>query len=118
VSIEWHDEGMSASLERLLADLEDVSQDAAAGARVILDESNTLVPKVSGDLASTGRVDQGRGGADTATILYLSVYAHWIHEHLFFKHPHGGQAKFLETAMLSKGEDAINRAGEHFFGRI
>jgi hypothetical protein len=46
------------------------------------------------------------------------VYARWVHEHLMFKHPFGGEAKFLETAMLTKGEAAINQAGEHFWGRL
>lgn len=95
-----------------------MQDDLAKGAKVILRESDVLVPKESGDLAATGHINRDRGGKNTVAIKYSSVYAHYIHEHMFFKHPHGGQAKFLETAMLTKGEAAINEAGEHFWRRL
>lgn len=117
MSMSWEDRGLSASLERVLAASQDVQPDLAEGARAILDESNSLIPKESGDLAATGSVKEDRGGNNTVGIGYDSVYAHWIHEHLGFKHPHGGQAKFLETAMLTKGPEALNKAGESLWRR-
>lgn len=90
----------------------DIEAALARAAQVILEESNNLAPKESGDLASTGSVKVNRGGAKTVGIEYSSVYAHWIHEHLWFKHPHGGQAKFLETAMLTKGDETLNAIAE------
>ena len=99
------------------------AEDAADGATVILARSDELVPKApkkpsddTPSLVSTGYVKLH--GNDGAEIGYSSVYAHWIHEHTWFHHPHGGQAKFLETAMLEKGQEAVNRAGKHFFGRL
>lgn len=109
---------MSSALERILARSLDVTDDLAAGADVILRESNALAPKESGDLTATGSVKKDRGGANTVAVEYTSVYARYQHEHMFFKHPTGGQPKFLETAMLTKGEEAINVAGQHLWGRL
>ena len=88
------------------------------GAQIILEESNVLVPKEIGDLAASGSVKKDRGGLNTVGITYSSVYARYQEEHLFFKHPTGGQAKFLETAMLTKGEAAINKAGEYIWDKV
>ena len=89
------------------------------GAQIILDRSDELVPKaLTGDLAASGSVKKDRGGLNTVGIVYSSVYARYQHEHMFFKHPTGGQAKFLETAMLTKGEAAINKAGEYIWDKV
>lgn len=77
---------------------------------MILARSNELAPKESGDLIASGAVKAGRGGNNTIGIEYSSVYARWIHEHLHFKHPHGGGAKFLEKAMAEQGRNAIEAA--------
>ena len=104
---------MGLDLEGILAKVRDHVEDALAeGAQVILDRSNELVPKESGDLAASGEVNKGAPGTNAASIRYKSVYAHYIHESMEFQHPHGGGAKFLETALLEKHEDAINKAGE------
>ena len=88
------------------------------GAQIILTRSDELVPKESGDLASTGRVKKDRGGVNTVGITYDGPYAAYQHEHLMFRHPTGGAAKFLEIAMLEKGSDAINKAGEVIWDKI
>ena len=88
------------------------------GAQIILDESNIDVPKEDGDLAASGRVKKDRGGLNTVGITYDGPYARYVHEHIFFKHPHGGQAKFLEMAMLFKGSEAINKAGEYIWDKV
>ena len=94
-------------------------QDALGdGAQIILDRSNELVPKESGDLASSGRVNKDRGGLNTVGITYDGPYAAYQHEHMFFKHPTGGAPKYLELAMLEKGEAAINKAGEVIWDKI
>jgi hypothetical protein len=41
-----------------------------------------------------------------------------VHEHLHFKHPYGGSAKFLEIPMISEGFAAVEKAGRHFWDRI
>lgn len=111
MSIRWDASGFSlAGVEQALAD---GAQDAAqAGAKVILEDALARVPKETGDLAGTGRVDSTRGGGNTVAVVFDSVYAHWIHEHLHFKHPHGGQAKFLETAMLTRKDAALKAMAE------
>lgn len=80
---------------------------------MILARSQELVPKRSGDLASTGRVNPSRGGNATIAVQYASVYARWVHEHLHFAHPFGGGPKFLETAMTEKGKNALETAARH-----
>lgn len=117
------DGDLIANLERIAEESRFTAEDAADGASLILARSDELVPKApkahtddTPSLVSTGHVKLD--GNDGAAIGYSSVYAHWIHEHTWFKHPHGGQAKFLETAMLEKGQEAVNRAGERFFRRL
>jgi hypothetical protein len=109
---------LSAGLEHIAAQAFNLSQDAYAGAEVILADAEVRAPKESGHLAGTGMIQQHRSGKNTVGITFDGPYARYIHEHLHFKHPHGGQAKFLETAMLVKGQEAINRAGEHFWERL
>jgi len=84
----------------------------AEGADIILTRADELVPHVSGNLAATGSVKKDRGGLNTVAITYTSVYARWIEDHLSFAHPHGGGARFLELAMIEKGEAAIQKTGE------
>lgn len=40
------------------------------------------------------------------------IYAHWIHEHVGFKHPRGGQAKFLSEALLINYSGYLQRIAE------
>ena len=106
--IRWDASGFT--LAGVARSVESSAQDAATAAgETILKASLAKVPKEAGGLAGTGHVDPARGGSDTVAVLYDSLYAHWIHEHLHFKHPHGGQAKFLEAAML-EGKDAAVQA--------
>ena len=95
-----------------------VEDGLAQGAQIILDESNVLVPKESTNLAASGSVKKDRGGLNTVGIVYDSVYARYQHEHMFFKHPTGGAPKYLELAMLEKGEAAINKAGEVLWDKL
>lgn len=117
VSIKWED-SLTKALSSMRAKSKGLSQDLAHGAKVVLDDARDRVPKESGHLASTGRIKRNRGGVNTVAITFSGPYARWIHEHLFFKHPRGGQAKYLEDALLLKGGDAINEAGRHFWRRI
>jgi Bacteriophage HK97-gp10, putative tail-component len=106
-------------LEGILARVKANVEDALGeGAQVILDRSDELVPKVSGDLAATGSVKKDRGGLNTVAIVYTSVYARWIEDHLSFAHTHGGGARFLELGMIEKGEAAIQKTGEVLMGKL
>ena len=115
--IRWEDT-LSAHLERILTESRDLSQDAREGAEVVMRDAQERVPKRSGHLVGTGMVQEWRGGKSTAAMTFGGPYARWVHEHLWFKHPFGGQAKYLETAMFTKGGDAVNDAGRHFWRRI
>ena len=117
MSIEYRGD-LFGNLHILRAKTNRLDDDLYVGAKVILEDSDKRVPKETGDLATSGVVKRDRGGNNTVAIVYTSVYAHWIHEHLHFKHPHGGEAKFLETAMVVKGGEAINKAGEHLWRRL
>lgn len=85
------------------------------GAPIVLAKSQELVPKRSGDLASSASIKANRGGNNTVAIVYDSVYAAWVHEHLWFHHPFGGTSKFLEKAMRMEGEAALNKAAKSLF---
>jgi hypothetical protein len=102
--------------ERLAAEIPHALHE---GAEIILADSLTKAPeapKESGDnephLNTTGRINDSRGGDNAVGIEYTSIYASYVHEHLGFKHPHGGQAKFLESAMIEKQDDAIRKVAD------
>lgn len=82
----------------------------AAGGQVVLDDALERVPKRSGHLAGEGHLAPDRGGDHTIGLVFGGPYARWIHEHLGFKHPYGGEAKYLETATVVKADDAIAEA--------
>jgi hypothetical protein len=117
VSITWRGD-MLGNLRTMAAKTQHLQDDAYEGARVVLDDSNARIPKESGDLAASGHIKRDRGGDNTVAIVYRGPYARYQHEHLFFKHPTGGESKFLETAMLTKGSEFLNKAGEHFWRRL
>lgn len=117
MSVEWVDT-MTPQLRRILAMAQDLSEDVADGAEYILEGALARVPKESGDLAKSGRVDKERGGLNTVAVTFDGPYARWIHEHLFFKHPRGGEAKFLERSLRLHSKGAMKRAVNHFWGRI
>ena len=117
MSIQWQGDLASGLAEFGAAVDSRIEDSLAEGAKVILEDAEQRVPKESGHLAGTGRVQQNRGGKNTVGLWFAGPYARWIHEHLFFKHPHGGEAKFLETAMLTKGREALRIAGERLWRR-
>ena len=71
---------------------------------MIIAASDADAPQVSGALVGSGKNEEA--GELERRLIYTSVYARWIHEHLWFKHPHGGGAKFLERALVSRGDQA------------
>lgn len=96
----------------------EVAEALEDGAHEILDEALELVPKRTGDLAESGAVESVGSGEihKAAKIIFKSSYGHWVHEHLWFKHPFGGQSKFLEQATDTKGHDAAVRAARKLLG--
>ena len=81
-----------------------------AAADVGLAASDELVPVLEGDLRDSGvtSVDGNR-----AAVAYTDFKAVWQHERIGYRHPGGGQAKFLETGMAaSRAEQAQALAAE------
>jgi hypothetical protein len=69
----------------------------------LLAASNRLVPVEHGDLKDSGQVvmeGDGQGSVQYGTTPETEAYAVVQHERMDFNHPRGGQAKYLETAML------------------
>lgn len=117
MSLEWKDT-LSSNLRQVLAKTQRLDDDLYVGARIVLEDSDARVPKETGNLASGGVIMRDRGGNNAVSIIYRGPYARYQHEHIHFQHPTGGEAKFLETALLEKGAEAINKAGEHLWGRL
>ena len=90
-------EGIKKSLEDLRRRIPPAMR--AAG-ETLLEESNKLVPVLTGVLKKSGKVTyKGRGLNTEFSIGYSADYAVYVHEDLTKHHPNG-QAKFLETAIL------------------
>ncbi len=90
------------------------------GAQVVLDRSSELVP-VQGEpdtdggvtLAESGHVSKvSEGRPLVAAVSYEGPYAIYQHEGFEFKHPTGGQAKYLETALNESTGTATEKIGD------
>lgn len=82
------------------------------GLEHLLEASLKLVPRESGALARSGRVDE-----DSGTVSYGSngvPYAIVQHERLDYHHFHGGQAKYLEQPMLTEAGVIQRIIAEHY----
>ncbi|MGC5249497.1 hypothetical protein ACPXB3_21535 [Gordonia sp. DT219] len=92
--------------EKALARIEEGAREGVRQAgEAILAESNRRAPRDSGELISSGRV--ATDGTEAA-IGYSAPYAARQHEALGYNHPHGGQAKFLETAVHVAKDEALD----------
>ena len=74
----------------------------AAGEHV-LEESNKLVPRLTGALEDSGAVTPF---TETSVMVSYSRHPIRAHEDLTFHHKHG-QAKYLETALTSTEDEAL-----------
>lgn len=109
---------LSGGLREVLAKTQRLNDDLYIGARIIMADSDARVPKETGRLDLSSVIKRETDRVNTVAIEYGTPYAKYIHEHLTFQHPRGGTAKFLELALLAKGQEAINRAGEHLWRRL
>ncbi|MEJ7790181.1 MAG: hypothetical protein WKF29_09900 [Thermoleophilaceae bacterium] len=75
----------------------------------IHDHAAELAPKTDPEhdpdpavtLAESGRVEMSEDGL-SASVIFDAPYAAKQHEALHFKHPHGGQPKYLENALKAE----------------
>lgn len=71
-------------------------------------------PVETGRLAGSATVSlEEVDGDQAAKIHYDGPYARAQHEHLDWRHEHGGQAKFLETAMVDEADHALKVIATH-----
>ena len=70
----------------------------AAAARSIQERSNAIAPRRTG--AMIGSSSAGVEGR-TARVSYVAAYAGIQHDATGFRHPRGGQAKYLATALMA-----------------
>lgn len=69
------------------------------GASFILAQAIPRTPLRDGDLRSSGGTDVD---TDRASIYFDTEYAARQHEEIGWRHPKGGQAKYLENTMLEE----------------
>lgn len=91
-----------------------------AAGKEVLAVSDILAPREPpplrhpdiGHLIDTGFVRVLPGAnRDTAIVGYTAFWALFQHEHLEWHHPNGGQAKFLETALMRSREAVLEQIG-------
>jgi hypothetical protein len=74
----------------------------------ILKKSNSYVPVDTGFLRNSGHMyTKGTGDKIESVVAYNAEYAIYVHEDLAMRHPHGGQAKFLERAVAETKPEII-----------
>ena len=84
-----------------LTQIEQAAQAALVDtAKAVLKQARANVPKESGKLARSGRVEVG---FKEVAVAFRAPHAWLQHERLDFEHPNGGQAKYLEAAVDQVG---------------
>lgn len=86
---------------------------------MIIEETDTLLlaqsrtPVKTGDLRASGQLGETQiSGNEIAIPITFGIdltYAIYVHENLEAQHPNGGQAKFLESAVLDRILDKSKR---------
>ncbi|WP_407316640.1 hypothetical protein UQW22_09895 [Isoptericola halotolerans] len=95
------------------ADVHAMIQDAADAAlrveaEIALDRTRDLAPKDSRELVESLTVE---GDGTTLSLTTDAEHAVYQHEALDLQHPNGGQAKFMEAAVLGRTNyDQLGRA--------
>jgi hypothetical protein len=117
-------------LERLItAPLEPAYQFLRQEGNMIIQQANLLVPVDTGLLRSTGGVDTGAletprrpGGVVEVTLRYgahgVAPYAAIVHNDSQMRHPHGGQAFFLQLPLFASTAGLLPRAATALQGAL
>lgn len=86
---------LEKNFNNLLSKMDKVNHDALQKAAIdLLGKAIDLAPVDKGDLRGSGTVKPD--GDNAVDIGFTEPYAVYQHEHTEFKHPKGGQAKYLE----------------------
>ena len=75
---------------------------------IVLTESNLDSPTLAGDLDASATIEVD---GNEAGIGYESEYARKQHENTWYQHPQGDKPKFLENALTSRADAALEALG-------
>lgn len=92
--------------DELLSRIKDGIEDGLHEAGdIILTESNLDSPTLTGDMDGTGHVEVS---GNEMGVGYDHPGVRKQHENTWYKHPQGDKPKFLETAVTTKADAALN----------
>jgi hypothetical protein len=103
------------NLEQVVEYVENVTPEAIVfGLQPAFEESQRLVPVDTGKLKRSGFIETRRTAFGTAAAMGYGrygkpTYAAFVHENLALRHASPTQAKFMETAILTKIDDFRRR---------
>lgn len=90
--MDWRGEQISRNIDRAILNA------VRGAAHLIAGEAIKKTPVETGILRGTAKVTDN--GTDTSAVSYNTKYAARQHEELGYAHPSGGEAKFLEKAVI------------------
>lgn len=101
--------------EQITGSLDDAIRDALqAGGELLRDAAVERTPIETSTLRGTAKVSTD---GEKAAVSYNTRYARRQHEEIGWNHPGGGEAKFLENALLDN-QDTILKAMGQELGRV
>ena len=99
---------VEARIAAALRDIEGATKESIRDSAMDLwSKSADLVPVLDGHLKGSGKAEPKEDGY-VWEVSYGTEYAHYQHEGLDFRHPQGGQAKFLQQPFEENVERYIN----------
>lgn len=104
--------------ETALAVDQAVVEGLSAAGKEILAASDALAPTEPEPRHGVHMIETGftrvEPGADQVSVVigYEAFWAPWQNENLTYDHPHGGQAKFLDTALVTGAPVAFETVAE------
>jgi hypothetical protein len=107
---------LQAALDKKLIELQGVTEKAIKEVTLdLLGKSVKLAPVKEGDLRGSGKADFSEDGM-TGVVSFGTVYARRQHEELTWKHPQGGQAKYLQQPFEENMEKYVQRLADDVRG--
>lgn len=103
---------VEARLARALNEIQGASREAIQECTFdLLGKAVDLAPIETGDLKGSGsaHVFEDRDGTVNGIVAFGSVYARYQHEGLHFRHPQGGQARYLAQPFEENADRYIQK---------
>ena len=100
---------IEARLNQAIRDIEGATKESIRDAAMDLwSKSADLVPVLDGHLKGSGKAEPKNDGM-VWEVSYGTEYAHYQHEGLDFRHPQGGQAKYLQQPFEENADRYIQK---------